>query len=223
MNRDEIIIVSGLPRSGTSMMMKILEAGGLSVFTDNIRTADEDNPGGYYELEEVKRVKEDTSWLEGVVGKGVKIISALLYDLPDRFDYRIIFMERDMKEILASQRKMLERKGEKDTLSDDEMLPIYRKHLTDIKRWIEQQPNIKVLYVNYRDVLENPHDSAARISQFLNTSLDLDRMTDVVDESLYRNRSTQQAEQAEQEVSEEDIGDEEEEKIEARLRALGYM
>ena len=99
---DVITIVSGLPRSGTSLMMQMLEAGGMPVLTDGIRDADEDNPRGYYELEAVKRTKDDPAWLHGAPGKVVKMIYLLLYDLPTTYNYRIIFMRRPLSEVVAS-------------------------------------------------------------------------------------------------------------------------
>ena len=107
----EIIVVSGLPRSGTSLMMQMLAAGGVEVVTDHVRTADTDNPRGYYEFELVKKIKQDASWLPEARGKAVKMVSQLLYDLPAGEKYRIIFLERDLDEVLVSQEKMLERLG----------------------------------------------------------------------------------------------------------------
>src|SRR5438876_12209503 len=105
----EIIIVSGLPRSGTSLMMQMLDSGGVEVVTDHVRAADTDNPRGYHEFEKVKRIKQDASWLPLTRGKALKMVSQLLYDLPPGENYRIIFMERDLDEVLRSQEKMLER------------------------------------------------------------------------------------------------------------------
>src|SRR5436190_8775031 len=107
----EIIVVSGLPRSGTSLMMQLLDAGGVEVVTDNLRSADADNPRGYYEFEKVKQVKRDASWLPGVRGKAVKMVSQLLLDLPPTERYRVVFMERDFEEMLDSQERMLRRLG----------------------------------------------------------------------------------------------------------------
>src|SRR6185369_5935200 len=119
MQTEPVIIVSGLPRSGTSMMMSMLVAGGIKAMTDSIRTADEDNPKGYFELEKVKELEKDHLWLSDAAGKAIKIISALLKHLPREYPYKTIFMRREMKEILASQRQMLIRRGEAtDTISD---------------------------------------------------------------------------------------------------------
>ena len=122
-----ITVVSGLPRSGTSMMMKMLEAGGILPIIDNIRTADEDNPKGYYEFERVKAIdKGDTEWVADAQGKSVKVISALLKHLPSDHQYRVIFIRRHMDEILASQRKMLLRRGEDpDKMDDAEMALLF--------------------------------------------------------------------------------------------------
>ena len=178
----EIIVVSGLPRSGTSMMMKMLEAGGLPLLTDGLRKPDEDNPGGYYEFERVKKVKQDPSWLEEACGKGVKIISRLLYDLPDQYGYKVIFMQREMDEVLASQRAMLARRGSSDPEVDDaEMGRLFARHLEEVARWLEEQPNFQVLYVEYARVLEDPRSEARRVGSFLGLGLDVEAMAGVVD------------------------------------------
>lgn len=187
---DKIItIVSGLPRSGTSMMMKILEAGSMEIMTDNIRKADEDNPLGYYEFERVKKIKKDNLWLKEAEGKVFKMVSMLLYDLPSNQNYKIIFMKRKMDEILASQRKMIERNGQnKGGVSDEEMGRLFTKHLNTIAKWIEEQNNIEVLYVSYNDFIENPIEQAKMLNRFLNSKLNINEVEKVVDRSLYRNR-----------------------------------
>jgi len=189
MNRESITIVSGLPRSGTSMMMGMLEAGGMSILTDNIRGADEDNPRGYYEYERVKQIEHDKSWLEDARGKAVKMVSALLQYLPPGYGYKVIFMQRKMEEILASQRQMLIRRGEPvDSVSDEKMAAIFRKHIEQVERWLEKQPNIEVIYVSYNHVLENPLEPAQRVNQFLDNALNVENMVSVVDERLHRQR-----------------------------------
>lgn len=187
---DEIItIVSGLPRSGTSMMMKILEAGGMEVLTDNIRKADEDNPRGYYEFELVKKVKEDASWLENANGKAVKMVSKLLCDLPANKHYKVIFMRRRMEEILASQRKMLERKGiYKDEIDDTEMASLFYTHLKQTEKWLQNQENFEVLYISYNDVLENPEVNLQKLNHFMEDQLNFGKMKMAIDKTLYRNR-----------------------------------
>jgi hypothetical protein len=186
---DFITIVSGLPRSGTSMMMQMLEAGGMEIVTDNIRKPDEDNPRGYYEYERVKKIKEDKSWLNECRGKAVKMVSMLLYDLPLDRKYKIIFMKRDMEEMLASQRVMLERLGQKGgDVSDEEMGKKFEKHLCQVEEWIARQENIDVLYVKYNDVLNDSQKYAEIVSKFLGKSLDVEKMANVIEKSLYRQR-----------------------------------
>jgi hypothetical protein len=188
-NADPIVIVSGLPRSGTSMMMKILEAGGMSIATDNIREADEDNPKGYYELEKVKKLKIDNTWLGDIAGMAVKMISMLLYDLPARYSYKIIFMRRKLEQVLASQKRMLERHDRlADYAGDDEMRELYGQHLEEVERWLGQQDNIEVVYVNYKDFLEAPVENVKRLNESLGGHLDESAMAEVVDSQLYRQR-----------------------------------
>lgn len=189
MNREFITIVSGLPRSGTSMMMSALVAGGLSALTDNIRTADEDNPKGYFELEKVKELEHDIAWLEDARGKVIKVISALLKRLPDQHHYKIIFMRRNMDEILASQKQMLIRRGEPtDKVGDERMAEMFGKHLRDVEAWLEKQSNMDVLYVSYNEVLNNPAANVETINNFLGGLLDAEKMTVTVDRKLHRQR-----------------------------------
>ncbi len=185
-----ITVVSGLPRSGTSMMMKMLEAGGIPPVTDEIREADEDNPKGYYEFERVKQMDQgDTAWVAGAQGKVVKVISALLKHLPADYSYRVVFVRRNMPEILASQRKMLIRRGEDpDKMDDKQMAMLFDKHLKQIEEWLNAQPNFRVLYVHYSDVLADPMPHIAQINEFLGGKLDPQAMASVVDRNLYRNR-----------------------------------
>jgi len=187
---EPILIVSGLPRSGTSMMMKMLEAGGLQPLTDNIRTADDDNPKGYYEFEPVKALRKgDFGWLRDAGGKVVKVIATLLPYLPENYSYRVIFIHREMGEILASQKKMLLNRGEDpDKISDDDMARIYKKHLGQVDDWLQAHPNIQRIDVNYNQMIRNPVPDIERINQFLGGILDTQKMSEAVDVSLYRQR-----------------------------------
>jgi hypothetical protein len=230
---DVITIVSGLPRSGTSVMMGMLEAGGMDVAVDNIREADEDNPKGYYELEKVKDIKSDYSWLDNIQGKVVKMVSMLLYELPSTRDYNIIFMQRDIGEILASQRTMLQRKGNRSDINDEEMGKLFNRHLEEIENWLAGQKNMRVFYINYKNVIEDPRNIAQVINHFLNETLNIEKMVETVDRSLYRQRSalmkasdviTGTKESKNPLESVESVEKEnDKEKIEAQLRALGYM
>lgn len=185
---DIITIVSGLPRSGTSLMMQMLEAGGLKVVTDNERKADEDNPRGYFEFERVKKIKEDSSWLNDVEGKAVKMISDLLYYLPSDRIYRVIFMERELREVLASQKKMLARRGIKDDTNDEEMENLFHNHLAKLGQWLEEQKNIDVLYLSYNEIIKDSLKNAKVVDDFLGNILNVKEMGKVVEEKLYRNR-----------------------------------
>ena len=187
---DTITIVSGLPRSGTSMVMKMLEAGGMTALTDNLRRADLDNPKGYYEFEPVKKLyKGETAWLPEARGKVVKVIATLLPYLPDTYQYRVIFVHRDLREILASQKKMLVNRGEDaDKVADEEMAQIFEKHLSQVDRWIKAHPNVKCIDVDYNLLIRDPGLEIARINEFLGKTLDEEQMVNVIDPSLYRQR-----------------------------------
>jgi hypothetical protein len=173
------------------MMMKMLKAGGLSVLTDNIRAPNEDNPKGYYEFERVKKLSEgDTAWLDEAAGKVVKIITQLLTHLPDSHSYRVLMMRRSIPEILASQARMLERRGEAGGgVSDEQMAELFEKHLTQVYVWMDQQENLSYLDVSYNEALSDPVPTIARIRAFLGGELDEVAMAQVVDPSLYRNRA----------------------------------
>ena len=185
---EPIIVVSGLPRSGTSMMMKMLEAGGIEVVTDMIREADADNPRGYYEFEQAKKVETDDSWLPGMRGKAFKMVSMLLKKLPKGFEYKVIFMCRDMEEILASQAKMLERLGKPAGPDDASMADHFSGHLSDLETWLAGVENFDVLYIQYADVIASGDASARRIAEFIGHPMDVSAMEKVIDASLYRNR-----------------------------------
>lgn len=187
---DTITIVSGLPRSGTSLMLQMLEAGGMDILTDGIRKADEDNPRGYYEFEKVKDLEKDTSWLDQCEGKVIKIVSLLLYHLPNNRNYKIIFMKRDLQQIIASQRKMLQRlRRNGDDENDEIMVNEYKDHLQKLTAWLERQNNIDVLYISYNDIIKDPDKNAKTIKRFLGANLEISEMVKVVDKSLYRQRS----------------------------------
>jgi len=184
-----LTIVSGLPRSGTSMMMKMLETGGTPVMTDSIRTPDDDNPNGYYEFEAVKRTKEDPSWLQGSDGKAVKMVYRLLYDLPSDRAYRVLFMRRKLEEVLASQRTMLQRNGApSDNTGDEQMAQLFCAELAAFYKWAAKQPCIHLLDVDYNRLQRDPYPELERVNEFLGGRLDIQAMANVIDGSLYRNR-----------------------------------
>jgi len=188
---EPIIIVSGLPRSGTSMMMKMLDAAGYEMVVDGIRTADIDNPKGYYELERVKNLAQETdkSWLEDARGKVVKIVSQLLKELPADNNYKVIFMRRSLTEVLASQAKMLTNRDEVNESEDEKIAEMFTDHLWRADYLIKHAPHIQSLDIRYKEALENPLQAAESVAQFLGSPLDTRKMAGVVDESLYRNRA----------------------------------
>jgi len=172
------------------MMMKVLEAGGMEIFTDNLRTADEDNPKGYYELEEVKALKDgDRSWLQDAPGKAVKIISSLLEYLPADYNYKIIFMRREIAEILSSQKQMLLRRGEPGDGNDQEMAEMFQEHLKRVRVWLANQSNMDVLYVDYNKLMAEPEPEIKVVAEFLGLNAYLEAMLAVPDKKLYRQRA----------------------------------
>jgi len=188
--KGELTIVSGLPRSGTSMLMQMLEAADLEIFTDKERTADASNPKGYYEHEAVKGLKRNKKWIPEANGKVVKVIAHLLQHLPMNYRYRVIFMERDVLEVVASQQKMLIRDGKR---VKEDVLPMplvekYKATLEKVKQWAEERPNVEILYVPHREAIENPFMQAMLINDFLGGNLAVEKMAQVVDANLYRER-----------------------------------
>ena len=185
-----IVVVSGLPRSGTSMAMRMLEAGGLPIVTDGLRRADTANPKGYYEFEPVKGLDKqgDTAWLAEARGKAVKIISFLLTHLPESYDYRVVFMRRDLGEVVASQNQMLDARGKERGAADDRTSVLYAQHVEQVERFLRQRSCFSVLMVDYAAVVADPAGQAARINQFVGGGLDVERMATVAEPALYRNR-----------------------------------
>ncbi len=185
-----VVVVSGLPRSGTSMAMKMLEAGGLEVTVDGVRIADDDNPRGYYEDERVKDLAkmEDRRWLRRSRGKAIKVISFLLKDLPADNNYKVVFMERDLSEVLRSQQKMLEHREEESGPEDEKMREVYVEHLRHVRFMVGYRRHLDTLFVSYREVLADPEPHARRLDEFLGGGLDRRAMAEVVDPALYRNR-----------------------------------
>jgi len=191
-----VVLVSGLPRSGTSMLMQMLEKGGVSIVTDQIRTPDEDNPKGYHEFERIKDLDKsgDKSWLKQYRGQVIKTISYLLQSLPLDLNYKVIFLRRNLEEVLQSQNKMLRRNGAKDELvSDDKMRRNYEFHLKKVYYQLDCTPNFDVLYVDYTAVVTEPLPEAKRINAFLGGQLNVIAMASAVEGSLYRNRQPEPA------------------------------
>jgi hypothetical protein len=189
---EPIVVVSGLPRSGTSMMMKMLDAAGVPVMTDAVRTADIDNPKGYFEYERVKNLEKETdkSYIREGRGKALKVISFLLKDLPDDCYYRVIFMRRHLDEVISSQNRMLDRRGEETIDEHETMAEAYRNHLAAVKILVRKRPNFEMLECRYDEVIANPRKAAAAVNEFLGGALDENAMVSAVDAELYRNRKS---------------------------------
>ena len=188
---EPVVVVSGLPRSGTSMLMAMLEAGGLPLLTDAKRHADPDNPRGYFEMESVKSLGEqqDKAWVRNARGKGLKVISYLLKELPDDNAYRVLFARRDLAEVIRSQNVMLERQQQPNPVDDAQALDLFRKHLVNAQLLMRSRRNFRLLEVAHRDALADPRRTAVAINAFLGGRLDVERMAAVVDRELYRNRA----------------------------------
>lgn len=189
-----VIVVSGLPRSGTSMAMQMLAAAGIPIVTDRERTADEDNPRGYFEFERVKQLKTDRSWLPEAEGKAVKVIHLLLAELPDDRPYRVIFMQRDLREVIDSQATMLKRSARAGAqLPADRLAAIYRQQLSSVDAWLAARPNFAVLRLEHRQVVHQPKEAARAVLEFLGEPADdarVQAMAAAVDPSLHRNRAS---------------------------------
>ena len=186
-----VVVVSGLPRSGTSLMMQMLRAGGLEIVTDAVRTADDGNPKGYLELEAVKDLDKGArpAWLDGAGGKAVKIVSPLLRWLPESRDYRVILMQRDLDEVIASQNRMLAARGTPADASQDERVRQGYRALEDATiRLLRGRRCFSTLVVPYADAVAHPEETAARVDRFLGGGLNVRRMAEAVDPALYRNR-----------------------------------
>ncbi len=183
--KGKVTIVSGLPRSGTSMVMQMLHAGGMDILTDEKRKADDNNPKGYYEFEAVKSLARDNKWLDQAEGKAVKIIVQLLQFLPGDFEYKIIFIHRDINEVITSQQKML---GKKQDVFPIGIATAFNKELEKVKVWAKKEPNVEMLEINYTDVINNPGQEISKINEFLSMGLDEEKMAGVIDPNLYRNR-----------------------------------
>lgn len=185
-----ITIVSGLPRSGTSLMMQMLAAGGMPILSDGERRADTDNPRGYHEWEPVKQLPQTPSLIAQAEGKVVKVISQLLLSLPAEHQYRAIFMQRPLSEVLSSQDQMLRRRGTYDPNANKAAIErAFQDHLYKVHGWLNSQKNIAVLRVHYHNLLREPMETAKCVAEFLQVSMDVEVMARQVDPSLYRQKA----------------------------------
>ena len=186
-----IIVVSGLPRSSTAMMMKMLKEGGIQILSDDVKKPDDNNPQGYFEYDLVSKLPEGkTDWLEEAEGKVVKVISYFLHHLPPKHEYRVLFMERNFSEILKSQKKTIIEEKQKIHKKEDKMMEDYYKtHIKQTKEWLSLQPNFSVIYLSYNELVKNPNQDLSKLSNFLEHELNLDKMSKAIDQNLYRQRS----------------------------------
>ncbi|MDT0559040.1 alkaline phosphatase family protein [Ichthyenterobacterium sp. W332] len=184
--KDQIVIVSGLPRSGTSMMMQMLYKGGIKVLTDEKRKADRSNPKGYFEYEPVMSIHKDNSWLSKAENKSVKVVAPLLKHLDSKFRYKIIFMNRDLNEVVKSQQIMTGRNPDELPVK---LLNAFKKQLKKVEAWKDSEPGVELIYLNYKDVLQNPIDAADKIESFIGVKMEKNGMVQSVDKTLYRNKS----------------------------------
>jgi tetratricopeptide (TPR) repeat protein/arylsulfatase A-like enzyme len=187
-------IVSGLPRSGTSLMMQMLAAGGLPPKTDGIREADVDNPAGYLEWEEIKRIGQDPSLLDApdLDKKAIKVISALLTSLPKVHNYRVIYMRRPISEIVASQEKMLQHRGKSEEAVDSKQIAsTLKSHAESTLRFLRNQPEtFQLLELDYPSLVTNTEEIVGRVAEFLGSDLlpHPERLASAVRKDLYRNK-----------------------------------
>ena len=185
-----VTVVSGLPRSGTSLAMQMIHAGGIPALTDGQRTSDDSNPRGYFELERVKQLKQDKSWLDEAAGKVVKVIHLLLAELPDDRPYRVVFMQRDLREVVQSQATMLARSGRPGgQLAPERLIAVYEQQLKTVEQWLAARPNFSVLRVQYAQLVSDPAGVVPTVNTFLGGTLDEARMRAAVDPGLHRNKA----------------------------------
>jgi hypothetical protein len=186
-----ITVVTGYPRSGTSMLMQILAAGGLDVLIDDCKAPDEHNPKGYFEFGQALRLGregETTDWLEAARGKAVKVIATQLQHLLPTYAYKVIFMRRNIAEVIASSLKLgatLLDSG----LNERERVLAFKGEYVHYEIWLMQQPNMEAIYLNYNDILVSPEENLERVRRFLDLPLDLEGMAAAIDPSLYRQRA----------------------------------
>jgi predicted AlkP superfamily phosphohydrolase/phosphomutase/tetratricopeptide (TPR) repeat protein len=185
---NEIIVVSGLPRSGTSMMMQMLAAAGIPPWADGERSADDSNPRGYFELSKVLQLPQNQAWLARGCGKALKIVAPLLHHLPLTPKFRVIFMTRPIETVLRSQRTMLARSGQR-AADDASLATAYSSLLGETAAWLHSRPDVAVLPVAYDDVISNPDAAAQLVASFLGRPFNTPAAARSVDRSLRRSSS----------------------------------
>ncbi|MBT8261171.1 MAG: tetratricopeptide repeat protein, partial [Bacteroidia bacterium] len=183
---NQIVIVSGLPRSGTSVMMQMMQKGGLDILTDGNRKSDDSNPKGYYEYDPVMSLHKDNSWLDKAQNKSLKVVAPLLKFLDPKYRYKVIFMNRDLTEVVKSQQKMI---GKNPDILPVKLFESYNKHLNQVEVWKEREPSVELIYVGYKDVIDNTKEVVDKVVSFIGVDMDKNEMENCVDKSLYRNKA----------------------------------
>jgi len=183
--KDQIVVVSGLPRSGTSLMMQMLHKGGLEALTDHDRKADDSNPKGYFEYNPVMSIHKDNSWLELAQNKSVKVVAPLLKFLSPKYRYKVIFMNRDIGEVIKSQQKMI---GKNQDVLPVKLFEAYNKQLNQVETWKQKEPGVELIYVDYTEVLNETDKVIQKINAFVGLDLNTEVMASCVDRTLYRNK-----------------------------------
>ncbi len=184
-----ITVVSGLPRSGTSLMMQILEVNGFDILTDNVKTADESNPKGYYEYGKVKKIIKDNNWISEAEGKTIKVIVQLLFYLPLNFNYKIILMERNIDEILDSQAKMLQMLGNKKQIPSDILRKTFQQQMDKSINWMQLQPNIESVRISFGNLFRSPDEELKKLIHLFDGKIEYDISRNVINPALYREKT----------------------------------
>ena len=189
-----VLIVSGLPRSGTSLQMQMLQAGGVPLLTDEERIADEHNPLGYFEFAPVKRLRQDATWISQAVGEAVKVVSPLLADLPTGYDYKVLLVQRSLAEVVASQMKLLATRGVVEPVANaEDLLQLYTRYQAEMEQTLSTRSDIEVLKLNHPDLMTSPAEQVSKITAFIQPiwpeiKLDQQAMIKVIDPQLHRVR-----------------------------------
>ena len=187
---DHVTIVSGFPRSGTSMMMQILQAGGMPVLCDDISRANEHNPRGYLEYSKTRTIVKDSSWIKDAKGMAIKVMAVHLRFIPPEHNYRVIFMRRNVDEIIFSREIMSRKSGRSIAIGVPEFNPEwYNRILNRCSEWMLSQNNIVTYYCDYNDMISNTKEGIDRLNDFLIPNLDTNAMISAVDPKLYRQRA----------------------------------
>ncbi|MGA0901105.1 MAG: alkaline phosphatase family protein [Luteolibacter sp.] len=185
----DFILVSGLPRSGTSLMMQILEAAGIPIMTDGKRQADEDNPVSYCEWEELKTLPKNPHLLDKAKGRAIKVVTALLPALPRKHRYKILYMVRPVEQIIDSQWAMLARHGKSPRAEKDHLIATQDQYSRKVRELLSSSEQVELLEVDYPKLIADPASVLEEIAGFLGVAFQLTSdVIDCVKPQLYRQR-----------------------------------